>query len=109
MKTMAEELDDSIRIAQIALVSAVLIMVPSLLMAQTPVNSAVGNYICLIANNFMGNAGRGIATIGISVLGIGALLGKISWIQAMVVGVGVAVLFGAPYIALDLGATGICP
>jgi type IV secretion system protein VirB2 len=109
MRAVTQELDYSWKITQLALLSALLILIPDLLMAQTPVNSAVGNYICLIANNFMGNAGRGIATIGISVLGIGALLGRISWIQAMVVGVGVSVLFGAPYIIMDLGATGICP
>jgi type IV secretory pathway VirB2 component (pilin) len=109
MKAIAQELDFSWKIAQLALLSAFLILIPSLLVAQTPVNSSVGNYICFIANNFGGNAGRGIATIGISVLGIGALLGKISWIQALVVGVGVAVLFGAPALIVDLGATGVCP
>ena len=72
------------------------------------VNSAVGNYICIIADNFSGNAGRGIATIGISVIGTLALLGRITWTQALVVGVGCAVLFGAPALITTLGAAGEC-
>ena len=90
------------------MVAVVCIIFPDLLHAQTPVNSQTGGYICTIADNFLGNAGRGIATIGISVIGIGALLGKITWTQAMIVGVGVAVLFGAPTIITQLGALGSC-
>ena len=71
-------------------------------------NSDVGNYICYVADNFSGNAGRGIATIGISVLGTLALLGRVTWTQAIVIGVGCAVLFGAPTIIMDLGALGHC-
>ena len=76
--------------------------------ARVGVNSAVGNYICVIADNFSGNAGRGIATIGISVIGTLALLGRITWTQALVVGVGCAVLFGAPALITTLGAAGEC-
>lgn len=109
MKTANQELDTLNHMAQIALISAILIVIPSILLAQTAQNSAVGGMICYIADNFLGNAGRGIATIGISVLGVGAILGKITWIQAMIVGIGVAVLFGAPAIAVALGAWGVCP
>lgn len=109
MNAIAREMDFSWKLTQTLLISAILILIPSVLLAQTAQNSAVGGMICYIADNFLGNAGRGIATIGISVLGVGAILGRITWIQAMIVGVGVAVLFGAPAIAVSLGAWGVCP
>lgn len=94
--------------AFLALTTAIIVVIPDLY-AATAVNSDVGNYICYIADNFEGNAGRGIATIGMSVLGTLALLGRVTWTQALIIGVGVAVLFGAPAIIIDLGAVGACP
>ena len=109
MKTVAIDMRLSWQIAQLVLLTAIVLLLPGVLHAQTPVNSAMGGYICTIADNFLGNAGRGIATIGISVIGISALIGRITWTQALIVGVGVAVLFGAPTIIMQLGALGICP
>jgi type IV secretory pathway VirB2 component (pilin) len=93
------------------LVSLAFICITYLLMSDlhaVAAESNIGNYICAIANNFSGNAGRGIATIGISVIGTLALLGRITWTQALVVGVGCAVLFGAPDIIVALGADQSC-
>lgn len=42
-----------------------------------------------------GNTGKGLATIAITVIGIGALLGKVSWGMAIIVGIGVDIVFGA--------------
>ena len=66
--------------------------------------SGLGFVICAIADNFMGSAGRGIATIGISTIGVLALVGRITWTQALIVGVGCAVLFGAPQLITILGS-----
>ncbi len=93
------------------LVGLLFVCITYLLMSDlyaTVKDSNVGNYICYVADNFSGNAGRGIATIGISVLGTLALLGRVTWTQAIVIGVGCAVLFGAPTIIMDLGALGHC-
>ena len=84
------------------------LLMSDLYAGRVGVNSDVGNYICVIADNFSGNAGRGIATIGISVIGTLALLGRITWTQALVVGVGCAVLFGAPALIVTLGAFAAC-
>lgn len=46
--------------------------------------------------------GRGIATLAICALGVGAMLGKVSWAMAITVGVGLATLFGAAEIAFIL-------
>lgn len=43
--------------------------------------------------------GRGIATLGIIIIGISATLGRVTWTQAMIVGVGISVIFGAAALA----------
>lgn len=43
--------------------------------------------------------GRSIATIGIIIIGIMASIGRVTWPQALVVGVGISVIFGAAAIA----------
>jgi type IV secretory pathway VirB2 component (pilin) len=64
--------------------------------------SAVGvsKAICTIPLSVINTSiGRGIATLGIIIIGIMATLGRITWTQAIVVGVGIAVIFGAASIA----------
>jgi len=62
--------------------------------------SGLGNAICTIPNSVINTSiGRGLATIGILVLGIMATLGRITWTQAVVVGVGISVIFGAASVA----------
>lgn len=75
----------------------------------TTANSESYSYICYIAANFEDNAGRELATIDLSVLGTLALLGRVTWTQTIVIGLGCSVLFGAPTLAITLGAAGICP
>lgn len=68
--------------------------------------STIGNMLCNVANWFKGPIGRGIATLAIIVIGVGALMGKVSWGMAIIVGIGIAVIFGAPTIVSELGAGG---
>ena len=63
----------------------------------------IGNLLCGVADWFTGTVGQGIATLAIIVIGIGALMGKVSWGMAIIVGIGVAVIFGAPTIVNELG------
>jgi type IV secretory pathway VirB2 component (pilin) len=107
-KTDARDIEMWVRWETFAIVTALAMLIPDLY-AQTAQDSDVGNYICFVADNFSGNAGRGIATIGISVIGTLALVGRITWTQAIIVGVGCSVLFGAPTIITSLGAAGSCP
>lgn len=60
--------------------------------------------ICEVVNWFIGPVGTAIATLAIIIIGVGALMGKVSWGMAIIVGLGVAVIFGAPQIATLLGA-----
>jgi type IV secretory pathway VirB2 component (pilin) len=59
----------------------------------------MGDVLCTVVIFFYGNLGRGLASLAIIVLGVGALLGKTSWGLALTVGVGISVMFGAEDIA----------
>jgi type IV secretory pathway VirB2 component (pilin) len=61
---------------------------------------------CNVINWFNGPVGKGIATIAIVVVGVGALMGKVSWGMAIIVGLGVALIFGASTIVSALGGIG---
>ncbi len=106
-KTAAIDVNVSWQLLSLAFICISYLLISPLF--ATAADSNVGNYICKIANNFSGNAGRGIATIGLSVIGTLALLGRITWTQAIVVGVGCSVLFGAPALIVELGADQGCP
>jgi len=66
----------------------------------------IGSLLCGVAGWFTGPVGSGIATLAILVIGIGALMGKVSWGMAIIVGLGVAIIFGAPTIVDELGGAG---
>ena len=88
------------------MLSVVVVSLPQLAFATSVVNaSPMSNALCIAATWITGNTGRGIATIGITIIGIGALLGKVSWGMAMIVGVGVAIVFGSTAIVQLLGGT----
>lgn len=65
----------------------------------------IANVLCEVVGWFTGNVGQGIATLAIIIVGVGALMGKVSWGMAIIVGIGVAVVFGATQIVQDLGGT----
>ncbi len=71
-------------------------------------SGTLGNLLCSVAGWFTGTVGQGIATLAIIVIGIGALMGKVSWGMAIIVGLGVAVIFGADTIVGELSGTQGC-
>ena len=104
MKTQTKDLSLTWQMCLMACLSAVVIMMPDYAFAVDGPNTPMGNVICTVANWFTGNTGKGLATIAITVIGIGALLGKVSWGMAIIVGVGVAIIFGAAGIVSAMGA-----
>ena len=66
----------------------------------------IADVLCEVVNWFTGSVGKGIATLAIIIIGVGALMGKVSWGMAIIVGIGVAVIFGAGEIVNDLGGSG---
>lgn len=68
----------------------------------------IGDVLCQVAGWFIGGVGQGIATLSIIVLGIGALMGKVSQGSALTTMVGVSVIFGAPQIVQELTGVAAC-
>lgn len=73
--------------------------VPQIAYAGTP----MGEVLCYVLNLLIGQAGQGIASIGVSAVAISAIMGKASWGFAMTVVVGIGVLFGCINLAAALG------
>ena len=105
MKTQTKDLSVAWQICLMVMLTAVVIMTPELSFAAG-VNTPMGNVLCTVVNWFTGNTGKGLATIAITVIGIGALLGKVSWGMAIIVGIGVAIVFGAAGLVDAMGAGG---
>jgi len=87
--------------------SAAVIMLPDFALAT---NTPMGKVLCTVVAWFTGNTGKGLATIAVTIIGIGALLGKVSWGMAIIVGIGVAIVFGAAGLvdAMNAGAGTTC-
>ena len=107
MTTHTEDLSMSWRMCLMFMLTVAIITAPDLGFAQTAATLAdtpMGNVLCIVAGWFTGNTGKGLATIAITVIGVGALLGKVSWGMAMIIGIGVAIVFGAAGIVTSIGA-----
>lgn len=64
----------------------------------TPEDTPMGDVICDVVSFIYGNLGRGLASLAIIILGVGATLGKVSWGLAITVAVGISVIFNAWWI-----------
>ncbi len=74
---------------------ALIIAAPDVFSAS---DDPVGNVLCNMIKIFRGNTDRGIAVIGIVVLGIQTLRGQLKSEVALVIVTGVVILFKAPEI-----------
>lgn len=83
------------KLSVVACLSGMFLMVPELAIADDEDGGAIADALCRISNALTGKIGRGIATIGVVMLGIGLFLGKLSWGLAVAVGIGIAGIFGA--------------
>jgi len=101
----ASKLSLSWQICFAVMLSAAVVLAPDFANAA-PVDTPFGAVFCTIVKWFTGNTGKGLATIAITIIGIGALLGKVSWGMALIVGTGVAIVFGAASIVSAMGAGG---
>lgn len=96
------------------LLAGFLMLVPDI--AQAGASDPLSLTICIVINWFTGSLGRAIATLGIMVLGVGALLGKVSWGAAVTVALGVSIMFGGAQLvdqlvagSTSVSAIGLCP
>lgn len=104
MKTQTKDLARAWQICLMVMLSAIVVTMPDLAYAAAANNTPMGNVLCTVVGWFTGNTGKGLATIAITVIGIGALLGKVSWGMAIIVGIGVAIVFGAAGLVNTMGA-----
>lgn len=84
-------------------------LLPDLAWADTsyaPSDNAIQQVFCNVVTILTGTTGKAIATVAIIAVGVGALLGKISWGMSLVVALGVALIFGAASIVTALGGSG---
>ena len=107
--TLGKERMMSLVVALVAIYAAALLPMDALATSGgSDGPSALTNVLCNVVGWFTGEIGAGIATLAIIVIGIGALMGKVSWGMAIIVGIGVGVVFGAPSIVSALGGTSTC-
>ena len=71
----------------------------------TGLEKTVGSGLCRIVGALRGGVGRGIATLAVLFLGIGAFFGKVNWGLAVMTGIGIAAIFGAVAIVSTVGGT----
>ncbi len=103
--SLGKEKTMSYMIALVAVYAAAMLPMDAMASAGP---AALGDVLCNVVGWFTGTIGAGIATLAIIVIGVGALMGKVSWGMAIIVGLGVGIIFGAPTIVAALGGTSTC-
>ena len=101
LRKLNEELIDynmSLRLLSMVLGLAIMTMSMDSLAGPNNVGDPVGAALCNIILVFRGNTARGIAVVGIIVLGIQTLRGKLQWEVALVIVAAIIILFKAPEI-----------
>ncbi|MFO0389649.1 MAG: TrbC/VirB2 family protein [Alphaproteobacteria bacterium] len=98
-------LDSYFKLATVTLLAlAIYAVLITPAMATTP----MGTVLCNIVGMFTGNLGRGLSTLAVLVVGVGATLGKVSWGLAITVAVGIAVIMNATTVAGAVGGFSGC-
>ena len=82
-------------------------MLPDMAVAGGSQN-AIDAVFCNVVSLITGSTGKAIATVAVIAVGVGALLGKVSWAMALIVALGIALVFGAATIVnfIANGASG---
>lgn len=78
-------------------------LVPEMALAGATGESPLESVLCRLVNWLTGPTGRALATLAIIIIGVGALMGKVSWGMAIIVAIGIAIVFGAPTLLQLLG------
>ncbi len=107
MKTT--NLSNAWQMSLMIMLSVIVVMLPDMAFAAVAAggeDTPIGNAMCNVADWFTGSTGQGLATLAIIVIGVGALMGKVSWGMAIIVGLGIALIFGAATMVNSIGAGG---
>lgn len=109
MNNQTKDLNIAWQACLMVMLTEVVVLIPEISFAASvppviPNKLPMGDVLCTVVEWFTGNTGKGLATVAVTVIGIGALLGKVSWGMAIMVGIGIAVLFAAAGIVEVMGA-----
>lgn len=96
-KRLTDERETAYRLSLSFLALSFFILMPDSAFAASTTNPLSAT-ICLVVGWFTQGMGQAIATLGIIVLGIGAMMGKVSWPMALTVAFGVSVMFSGAQI-----------
>ena len=118
MKNETAELSKSLQMMFLFVFSAFIVMLPDAVFAGgssgwqyygSGTNSNVGDAICYVASAFYGEVAAAIATIAVCTLGTLACVGRVQWTNALMLAVGISVIFGAAFIIHAIvGGTEYC-
>lgn len=89
--------------AFLALALFVAVMLVPDMASATAGDSPMGSVLCKLVGWLTGPTGKALATLAIIIIGVGALMGKVSWGMAIIVAIGIAIVFGAPTLLTMLG------
>lgn len=76
--------------------------------AYAGTSSGLAAILCDVYDIVHDDVGRGLATLAVISLGVGAMFGKISWGLAVTVGVGIGILFGANTLSYLITRIQVC-
>jgi len=82
-------------IGLVLLAFAAVVLMPDVVWAANASGNQMAQSVCGIRDWFSGNLGKGLASLAVVALGIGAMFGKVEWKTAIQLGIGVAAVFGA--------------
>src|SRR5689334_13143549 len=99
MKNGTRKMSQTMQVCLIALFSAAFVMIPDFAFAQFHyvgggTESIVGDAMCFAAAAFAGEIAAGIATVAVCTLGTLACVGRVQWTTALILAVGISVIFG---------------
>lgn len=92
------------RFLSVAALAMLVMAMPEASFAETDPTDSFTGVLCELVSWFNGPVGRAIAMIAVITVGIGALMGKVTWGMAVMVAIGIAVIFGAASIVNALAA-----
>ncbi|MGX6960914.1 MAG: TrbC/VirB2 family protein [Rickettsia endosymbiont of Pentastiridius leporinus] len=95
-RKLNEEFDYNLSLRLLFTLITVAIIIMSFDVLASSVGDPVGDALCKVIGIFRGNTAKGIAVVGIIVLGIQTLRGKLQWEVALVIVTAIIILFKAP-------------
>ncbi len=102
------EYSETQRLVMLALLTiATYLLCVSPAFAGIPGRSKMAEVICSIYGIIVYDVGRALATLAIVALGIGAMLGRVTWGQLATVAVGIGVVIGAITLTFSLLPIGL--